>query len=1144
MSNFNFLQDEWSQLYEKMQKAESRIHTEPYSAATKCRWVLEACVHELYDLHYLDMPYNKDLVNLMNQEEWKAIVPYEHLNGLHIVRKTGNKAVHYGKRVSSRDALMSVKYLFGFLKWMAYQYSGVVPDLPPYFDESIVPKVGAAQRQLKRMQAEYEAEREALEAQIKQLSAEKEQAFEQAQESAAALLTYKAKIDANKQALKAQQAVRLDKIPSEYTEAETRQHLIDVDLAEAGWDDLKAGYHLEFPVQGMPITKDNPKGNGRVDYVLWDDNGLPLAVVEAKRTKAAVEEGKHQASLYADCLEQRFGQRPIIFYTNGYEIMLWDDCFYSSPRRVYGFYNKEALRWLIQQRNSRRDIRKAVVNPSIAGRPYQIEAIQRIAETLVVDGEQGLQGNKRHGLLVMATGSGKTRTAAALVELLFKHNWVKRVLFLADRNALVSQAQDNFKEHLPAFSSIDLTKDKEDDTTRLVFSTYPSMINRIDHARMDNERFYGVGHFDLIIIDEAHRSVYNRYQAIFDYFDGILIGLTATPTKNIDRNTFDLFECADGDPTFSFELKEAVPIYLKGYKNIDVATKFLREGIKYSELSPADQKVYESTFVDHQTGLFPEEIKANAMNKWLFNEDTVNKVLDALMEQGLKIEGGDKLGRTIIFAVNHKHAAFIVECFTKRYLDAPAGFIEMVHNKVSHAQSLIKAFCNKKAEKNPQIAVSVDMMDTGIDAPRVLNLVFFKVVRSVAKFWQMIGRGTRLCPDVFGPEQPKEYFLIFDVCQNFDFFSLNPEGIEGGTMKSVSQQIFEARLELSQLLAASGNDENIALAHQLLDLLHAAIRDLNKKRFQVDMKLRYVDQFQERERWNNLSEEDLFNIKEHLSSLPPPEAINERARRFDLMVLKLHLASLEGKRVEATYHERLLMIGNQLSHKYTIPQVFASKELIEHMKNPEFYQDLTHKRLNGLREEIRLLVHFLDTTGVKPIYTNMEDSEAVTSLGEPLMPYGNTRYKSRVERFIRENKGNITISKLSTNQPITIEELDALEKMLFNGKERGTKNDFIATYGEQPLGKFVRSILGLDIAAANAAFADFLQAGNLQADQMTFIQNIINYLTQNGTIEKKMLFEAPFTDMHDQGILGIFEDADAIKIISIIDTINENTGVA
>ena len=423
---------------------------------------------------------------------------------------------------------------------------------------------------------------------------------------------------------------------------------------------------------------------------------------------------------------------------------------------MYGFYGRSELQWLIAQRELRRDIRLATPDADIAGRDYQQEAIRRVSEQFLAGKgaassgggapDVSLRGNKRSALLVMATGSGKTRTAAALVKLLAENGWVKRVLFLADRNALVTQAKESFAEHLPDYSSVDLTQAREDEDTRLVFSTYPTMMNKIDGLREEDTRFYGVGHFDLIIVDEAHRSVYNRYRAIFEYFDSLVVALTATPKSAIDHNTYELFGCSDEDPTFEFPLEVAVPVYLKDFENYDVATEFLREGIRYADLSERDKARYEEEFRDNTTGLFPEEIAAGAINKWLFNKDTVFKVLDELMAHGLKIEGGDKLGRTIIFAVNKRHAEFITTCFRERYPELPSGFIAAVHNGISHSQSIIKSFCDKYVEREPQVAVSVDMMDTGVDAPRVLNLVFFKVVRSYAKFWQMIGRGNALVP--------------------------------------------------------------------------------------------------------------------------------------------------------------------------------------------------------------------------------------------------------------------------------------------------------------------------------------------------------------------------------------------------------------
>ena len=1144
-TNFSFLENEWSSMYQKMLKAEARIKTEPISAANYCRLVLEECIYHLYDIEYIELPYNTKLANLVSQEEIKRIIPYNHRNGLRFVRLTGNAASHYGQKVKSKDALTSIRYLFEFLKWFANNYSEATPILPGLFDESVIPKVGAAQRKFKELEKERAKEAADLQSQIEQLQAANAAMLAKAKENDLALIQYQQKVAEDKAALEVKKKERYIIIPAEYTESQTRTNIIDISLKEAGWSVLRNGREIEYPVQGMPITKDNPKGNGFVDYVLWDDNGKPLALIEAKRTSRNVEAGKHQAFLYANCLEKMHGQRPIIFYTNGYETRIWEDQFYSTPREIHGFYTKEELQWLLQRNDTREDIRQASVDVEIAGRPYQIEAIQRVAESLVIDSPMGLKGDKRNVLLVMATGSGKTRTAAALVDILFQHNWVKRVLFLADRNALVTQAQKRFGEFLTDLSSIDLTQEKENNTTRLVFSTYPSIMNKIDKGQEEGATFYGVGHFDLIIVDEAHRSVYNRYKAIFDYFDALVVGLTATPKDSIDHNTFELFGCSDDDPTFSYELEEAVESgFLNPYQNIDVSTHFLREGIKYHQLSDKEKEQYEATFSDATTGLFPEEIQANAMNKWLFNKDTVNKVLDALMERGLKIEGGDKIGRTIIFAVNQKHSNFIVKCFTERYPDKPAGFISTIHNKVSHAQSLIDAFCDEFKENNPQIAVSVDMMDTGIDAPRVLNLVFFKVVRSYAKFWQMIGRGTRLCPDVYGPEQEKTEFLIFDVCQNFEFFNIHKKGRTSGNPKPIAQQTFEARLQLSRLLAETGEEENLALATALLDKLHDSIAALNADRFQVKMNRRYVDEFSSRDRWNNLSSEDVHLIETHLSALPIPETIHETARRFDLMMLKLQIANLLSLSQEQGYQENLITIATQLGEKYTITPVLAAKPLIESLKDPDFYKKLTQLRLEEIRTEIRDLVKYLDKQSRTPIYTNLQDSEVIMTASEPLIPHSGHIYKKRVESFIRENKHQLTIAKLSTNQPITTDELQQLETILFDGEERGKKEDFIKVYGEQPLGAFVRSIIGLDTQAAQQAFADFLQVGNLSADQMTFINTIINYLSKNGIIDKELLFQSPFTDMHDQGVFGLFDEVESGKIIRIIDGINENAGVA
>ena len=580
------------------------------------------------------------------------------------------------------------------------------------------------------------------------------------------------------------------------------------------------------------------------------------------------------------------------------------------------------------------------------------------------------------------------------------------------------------------------------------------------------------------------------------------------------------------------------------YKTISISTDFLKSGIKYKDLSDKEKEKYELTFEDKTTGLFPELINKNALNKWLFNKDTVNKVLDTLMTQGLKIEGGDKLGRTIIFAVNQEHAKFIVNCFTERYPEQPAGFISMIHNEVSHAQSMIKTFCDKYKENNPQIAVSVDMMDTGIDAIRILNLVFFKSVKSYSKFWQMIGRGTRLCPDVFGVNQPKEHFLIFDVCGNFEFFDINTNGTEGKISKPITQQIYESRVHLSRLLQETKDEQDLELVHKLLDIVHKEITLLDKNRYQVKMNLRYVDEFSDRNRWNTLDASDVHIIEEYLSELPVPETVNEMARRFDLMMLKMQIATLMMASTQKKYENNLIEIAEGLSTKYSVPSVMRAKTTIENLRNPNYYKGVSQKKLDEIREELRELIQYLDMSSRPNVYTDIQDSDislvmresaAFTSYGKP--------YKLRVESFIRENKNHITISKLINNIPITSAELTALEQILFDGDERGTVEVFKKEFGDEPLGVFIRSIIGLDITAAQQAFSEFLTTGNLKADQMTFIQNIITYLTVNGTIEPGMLFEAPFTDINDAGLNGVFDDTAAYKIISIVEHINENAQV-
>lgn len=1143
-SNFSFINGDFPELFREASEAEKYVFRAPKYAALQCRVALELTINWVYDNDPdYERPYDTTLAALMYHEDFKNDIKATLLNELTLVRKIGNAAAH-GKRVNDKEALICLRSIFRLLSFIGINYNRECPNIPA-FNEALIPTGEVNDKTLKELQDKSDA--------VERLLLEKKIQLEKANELQKENNLLRLQVEQQQNQLKERKEERQievdfeEVIPVLTSEIETRKLFIDVLLKEAGWDNLKQGRDLEYKVSGMPLSV-NPSGIGYADYVLWDDNGMPLAVIEAKKTLHDPKKGKHQAFLYANCMEQMTGQRPIIFYTNGFETHIWDDLFYPE-RPVSGFYTKDELQYVIERRSTRKDLRQFQVNRDIVGRPYQLEAIKRVGEALVVTNDSELKGKNREALLVMATGSGKTRVSAAIVDMLTKSNWAKRVLFLADRNALVTQAKNAFKEHVPHLSAIDLTKEKEDNGTRLVFSTYPTIMNRIDSLKNDDGRFYGSGHFDLIIIDEAHRSVYQKYRAIFEYFDAILIGLTATPKKDIDHNTYSLFKIEDDNPTYAYELNQAVQDkFLVPPKAIEVPVKFVHEGIKYSELSEEDKLKFEATFMDGASGDDKDDLEINksAINKFLFNNQTVDLVLDHLMNNGLKVEGGDKLGKTIIFAKNHKHAVFIEDRFNKNYPEFSGKFLRVIDNYETKAQDLLEKFCEDKLQLEPQIAVSVDMMDTGVDAPRVVNLVFFKQVKSYAKFWQMIGRGTRLRPDLYGPGMDKEYFMIFDICDNFSFFGEFPDGIKGTTTKTLTEKIFEAKLNV--LMTIRNNTESIteedALAENYTDQLYEVINNLDQQRFEVRKHWALVTEFQSRKRWDNLSIGDVHDLSTNLSGLAPyNKGDDERAKRFDLLILNFQMALLSGNgKSEENYVMQIYQIANNLLKKRTVPKVREKLDLLKQVQEEEFWSHVNAHVVENIRIELRDLLKFLEKEQIKPVYTDLADELQHHKISEfDIMPnYSRLKsYKDRVEAFIRKNKSHLVIDKLHKNIPITPKELDLLESFLFN-EELGSKEEYEKEYGDQPLGKFIRSVVGLDIEIVNRLFANFIEDKNLKPAQITFIQTLINYLNNNGTLDKKLLTQPPFNEASDDGIIGLFEDNKVREIVSIIDGVNEN----
>lgn len=1119
-TNFSFLQQEFAPMLETAQAAEQHVYMAPMYSAILSRKSLEEFVRWIYDNDKdIKLPYDTTLNSLLHEQTFKDVLPSTLWNNINVLRKIGNNAAHTSEKTEAKKSLAALKYLFDFALWVVRIYSRSQTPVVS-FDESIVPAIATGAHKEDKSKEE-----------ISKLATQFEESQKQLQRTNEELLRNQQRLAALQQKLDTVHQIKEENrhvvVPVSVSEKETRLIYIDELLREAGWDP-GAPNVAEYEVSGMP----NNQGIGYADYVLWGDDGKPLAVVEAKKTLIDPHVGQHQAELYADCLEKKFGQRPIIFYTNGFDTHIWDDTFYP-PRKVYGFYTKRELELHINRRAGRKKLSEQSVNKEIAGRYYQEIAIKRVTESL--------EKRARAVLLVMATGSGKTRTAAAIVDVLTKANWAKKILFLADRNALVTQAKNAFNQYLPNLTAIDLTKEEEDSSSRIVFSTYPTMMNRIDRAKQEGLRYYGAGHFDVVIIDEAHRSVYEKYRAIFEYFDALLIGLTATPKADADRDTYELFGLEPHNPTYAYELNEAVTDgYLAPPRAFPLPLKFPRQGIRYEDLTDEDKAAYEQEFLDSY-GYVPDEVSSSAINTWLFNRDTINKVLDTLMKHGLKIEGGDKIGKTIIFAKNHAHAEFIRDCFNIRYPKYAGKALRVIDNYETYAQDLLNQFSN--AAKYPQIAVSVDMLDTGIDIPEILNLVFFKPVRSKAKFWQMIGRGTRLCPDIFGPGIDKKHFLVFDVCGNLEFFSAEIMGADAKAPVSLSRQLFNAKLNIAYLLAGHKDEEAQKLKTALLDELHDIVAAMNPKEdFRVKMEHRYVDKYKDRQQWEGLEQLSALEIEKHISHLYLDEKSDEAARRFDLLMLKFQMSLLENLPKQTYYREEVQSLMSGLLKKMNIPSVKQQELLIQAMAGDEYWKEVSVTALHDHRLALRELVKFIDKADRPALFTDFKD-EFLDNIKEAEFPLVGTSlepYRRRIEKFIRDNQNHITIHRIKNNKPITRSELQELEKMILSMDGNISREVLEKALEGQPLAQFVRSIIGLDINAAKEAFSEFLGNAKLTADQQTFINRLIDFLSVKGTIDNKMLFDVPFTEINHEGITGVFPVEQATKVISILDKINEN----
>jgi type I restriction enzyme R subunit len=1123
MSNFDFLQKEFYSIHDSAKKAEGYLNTDVRAACWYARMTLEQIVDWIYRYDKSFSCYETSLGARVHEPSFKDNIGETVFTKATVIIGVGNRAAH-AKSTKRADAVVAIQELFHVAYWFARTYGQRArPDPALQFKETLVPPAkqesAVSLEQLKRQEDALKA-KDAENAELKEKLAGLDAVHNE-------LATLKAQVAKAKE----QNAKLVD--THDYNEEQTRDYFIDMLLHEAGWA-LDKKDDREFEVANMP----NNQGKGFVDYVLWGDDGLPLAVIEAKRTRRDPKVGQQQAKLYADCLEIQYKRRPVIFYTNGYEHWFWDDKA-APPRRVQGFYKKAELELLMQRRTGKKSLVAEQINSDIAGRTYQHQAIRSVAEAME-------KHNQRRSLIVMATGSGKTRTVIALVDLLSRCSWAKRVLFLADRVSLVKQATKEFNKHLPNAGVVNLL-DSQDGQGRVYVSTYPTMLNLINSDKEDTRQF-GVGHFDLVIVDEAHRSIYAKYGAIFDYFDSYLVGLTATPKDEIDHNTYGMFQLQRGVPTYAYALEHAINDgYLVPPQAVSVPLKFQRQGIKYSQLSDEEKAQWDELDWGEQEA--PDEVDPAALNNWLFNEQTVDLVLEYLMTKGERVASGDRLGKTIIFAKNNRHAEYIAERFNINYPEYKGHFARVITYQTEYAQSLIDSFSVK--EKDPHIAISVDMLDTGIDVPEVVNLVFFKIVRSKTKFWQMIGRGTRLCSDLYAPNQDKKHFYIFDFLQNLEYFAENPEATDGASAASLDSRLFKARLELIASLDASvgsnktgkQEEQDAALRKDTAEHLHGIVSNMTMANMIVRTKRRYVEKYSVADSWQSLTQTEAVEVGNELANLPSQLIdTEEEAKRFDMLMLKTQLCVLNNATGFDGLKAAVQRIAAALELQDSIPAIRAQMVLIQSIATDEWWQDITIGMLESARKQLRLLVKLIEKSSKSIIYTRFDDEIGIgTDVNLPLVATGldYDKFKAKTRAFLKQHDDKMALQKLRRNLPITATDLQELEKILLEQASGNASYVNMAREEGHGLGLWVRSLVGLDRNAAVEAMAEFLNDTNATAAQIEFAKMIVEYLTVDGAIDAGRLYETPFTAVSATGPDSVFGTAKVERLFAVIEDIRQ-----
>jgi type I restriction enzyme R subunit len=1117
--NFEFLRTRRGVLADLAGFAERYAHDDPASSLIKQRSFVEHVVAAIYDRYHLLPPYSDNLNDLMNETSFRQSVPEVVQSKLHIVRKAGNHAAHPRRPITSQLSLECLGQLFDIARWFYVQVDGGDrTSAPTYSPPPPVPEgAGKTKESLEKLRL-AEAKYESI---LKELEDEKQKRLT-AERTAAA---HASELEQTKHKTEGQAVAKL----LEFNEETTRRRLIDQALVAAGWDVGGAGANTEEVRQEVPLsTMPTPTGQGFADYVLYGDDGKPLAVIEAKKTAKDARVGGEQARMYASCLERETGVRPVVFFTNGVDIFLWDDVQGYPYRKVYGLYSKDSLEYLVHQRTNKRTLATIEPNLAIANRMYQLEAIKRVGERFT--------SNFRKSLLVQATGTGKTRVAISLCDQLMRAGWVKRILFLCDRRELRKQADRVFKEFMPGEPRVIVgARTSSDRDKRIYLATYPAMMKCFES--------FDVGFFDLIIADESHRSIYKKYRTLFQYFDALEVGLTATPVRFIERNTYELFGCEDRDPTSAYSFEEAVnskPPFLVPFRVRSFTSQFRQKGIRYTQMTPEQQAELE----DQDPEAEQVDYDAKDIDKYVFNRDTTRFIWRSLMEEGIREATGSHVGKTIVFARGHDHAVHLAEVFSEMYPQYGSTFCRVIDNQEPKADQLIDDFKNPDNELT--IAVSVDMLDTGIDVPECANLVFAKPVKSYVKFWQMIGRGTRLRKDLFGPGRDKTEFLIFDHWSNFWFFDEKYKEKQPSPQKSLLQHLFEARVELAQVALDKMDEVAFQATAGLIVGDVRAVRDTNA----IDA----------RDKWRELetladgdsvtqfaaaTKADLLSIVAPLQHLRSIRG-DEDAYRFDLLMTRLQVELLKGGPdapavldLRARVEECVELLGKNQN------PVKAKTDEIKQVRSKDFWAKPEVHQLEGLRRQLRGIMKYQQVPAASRLAAqvlDVTDAEFTSATYIPrLEGLDLVEYRRRVESVLRDHFAqDPVLLQIRAGKAVKDDDLEKLARLVLQvddkanvkhlaGRDPSTRRSLLAVF---------RGLVGLDAKAIEQAFTGFVHKHpRLTAQQLRFLQVLQNHIAQNGGIEIERLYEPPFTNIHPESVDGVFTQAgDVDDILAILST--------